>query len=61
MTDTWFDYENQAWVVDGVYNRCGHPETMDCRCYGKQHAGEHPARSITEQYSNVQAQATERN
>lgn len=23
-TGPWFDYDNQAWVVDGVYQRCGH-------------------------------------
>ena len=23
-----YDYDNQAWVVDGKYVRCGHPETM---------------------------------
>ncbi len=35
-----FDYEKQVWIVDGKYQRCGHPETMDCKCYGKEHAGE---------------------
>lgn len=35
-----FDYEHQAWVVDGCYVRCGHPATMDCKCYGKEHEGE---------------------
>lgn len=35
-----FDYTNQAWVVNGKYVRCGHPETMDCQCYGKVHEGE---------------------
>ena len=38
-----FDYENQAWVVDGRYVSCGHPETMDCGCFGRIHAGEAPA------------------
>lgn len=38
--DTFFDYENQAWVIGGVYQRCGHPETMDCGCFGKLHAGQ---------------------
>jgi len=23
-----FDYERQAWVIDGVYQKCGHPESM---------------------------------
>ena len=35
-----FDYEHQAWVQDGKYVRCGHPEDMDCACYGKEHEGE---------------------
>lgn len=35
-----YDYENQAWVVNGLYEPCGHPEGMDCQCYGKLHAGE---------------------
>lgn len=35
-----YDYINQAWVMDGVYVRCGHPEAMDCGCYGKEHEGE---------------------
>jgi len=29
-----YDYDNQAWYRGGVYIRCGHPESMDCRCYG---------------------------
>ena len=33
-----FDYENQAWVLDGKYQACGHLEA--CACYGKAHAGE---------------------
>lgn len=36
----WFDYENQAWVIDGRYVRCGHLEGMDCECYGRAHQGE---------------------
>jgi hypothetical protein len=35
-----YDYKNQAWVENGVYIRCGHPESMDCGCYGRLHAGE---------------------
>jgi len=35
-----YDYENQAWVKDGRYLRCGHPESMDCRCYGRVHESE---------------------
>ena len=35
---TEFDYENQAWVVDGIYVRCGHQ--TECGCYGTKHEGE---------------------
>jgi hypothetical protein len=35
-----YDYDNQAWYMNGVYVRCGHPEDMDCGCYGKLHQGE---------------------
>jgi hypothetical protein len=35
----YFDYDKQAWVIGGVYQRCGHPETMRCDCYGRIHAG----------------------
>jgi hypothetical protein len=35
-----FDYANQAWVKDGFYVRCGHPESMTCGCYGRIHADE---------------------
>jgi hypothetical protein len=35
-----FDYDRQAWVKDGRYVRCGHPENMDCGCFGRAHAGE---------------------
>jgi hypothetical protein len=35
-----FDYQNQAWVVDGKYVKCGHSETMRCSCYGRIHEGE---------------------
>lgn len=40
-----FDYENQAWVVDGRYVCCGHPANMNCGCFGRIHAGESPAAS----------------
>jgi hypothetical protein len=36
-----FDYENQAWVINGRYVRCGHPDHMNCQCYGKVHEGEY--------------------
>ena len=35
-----YDYKNQAWVQDGKYIRCGHPENMNCECYGRLHEGE---------------------
>ena len=35
-----YDYKNQAWVISGRYVACGHPEAMNCRCYGKIHEGE---------------------
>ena len=35
-----YDYTNQAWVLDGKYQACGHPESMNCRCYGRLHDGE---------------------
>lgn len=35
-----YDCTHQAWVKDGVYVRCGHPESMMCGCYGRDHAGE---------------------
>jgi len=34
-----FDYERQSWVVNGKYIRCGHPERMECGCYGRDHEG----------------------
>ncbi len=36
----YYDYKNQAWVVDGRYESCAHPPSMNCRCYGRLHAGE---------------------
>jgi hypothetical protein len=35
-----YDYTHQAWVEDGKYVRCGHPESMQCDCYGRKHQGE---------------------
>lgn len=37
---TRYDYNRQAWTKDWRYRDCGHPETMDCECYGRKHAGE---------------------
>lgn len=35
-----YDYENQCWVKDGLIQRCGHPESMNCGCYGREHERE---------------------
>ena len=33
-----YDYDNQAWVINGKYRRCGH--LTKCTCYGTIHEGE---------------------
>ena len=38
--DTRYDYDNQAWIVNGKYARCYHPASMKCGCYGRLHEGE---------------------
>ena len=35
-----FDYDKQVWIKDGVYQDCGHLESMSCYCYGRKHKGE---------------------
>ena len=40
-----YDYKNQAWIADGRYVRCGHPEHLNCNCYGKTHEGERAFKS----------------
>lgn len=45
-----YDYKRQAWVIDGIYQDCGHPQRGEvteigtifdgCDCYGRAHAGE---------------------
>lgn len=35
-----FDYENQAWVINGKYVDCGHLKNQACNCYGRIHLGE---------------------
>ena len=35
-----YDYHNQAWLVNGKYVSCNHPESMNCQCFGKLHEGE---------------------
>jgi hypothetical protein len=39
MKNIEFNYENQCWIVDGIIQRCGHPEEMQCGCFGKVYAG----------------------
>jgi len=34
-----FDYSNQAWVVQGRYVDCGHPEDFHCNCFGRLNEG----------------------
>lgn len=48
---TQYDYRNQAWIVDGRYVACEHPERVRCRCYGTAHAGQ-----VAEQHEDVQPQ-----
>ena len=36
---TQYDYDNQAWIVDGKYVACNHPMAMHCQCYGRINAG----------------------
>ena len=35
-----YDYDKQAWVINGRYSPCAHPDAMKCDCYGKAHQGE---------------------
>ena len=35
-----YDYEHQAWVKNGYYENCGHPDDMNCGCFGRRHADE---------------------
>ena len=36
---TQYDYDNQAWVVEGKYIACGHPKPCQF-CFGTKHEGE---------------------
>jgi hypothetical protein len=36
---TYYDYDRQCWIVDGVVDRCGHREKRPT-CYSCNHAGE---------------------
>jgi len=35
-----FSYEWQCWIIGYRVQNCGHPETMRCGCYGREHQGE---------------------
>jgi hypothetical protein len=35
-----YDYDNQAWIVNGKYENCAHPVDHGCQCYGRLHQGE---------------------
>ena len=35
-----FDYDLQVWVIKGKIQRCGHPGTMQCNCYGRAYQNE---------------------
>lgn len=39
-----YDYDNQAWVIGGIYQDCTHPLVLatgePCFCYGRTHKGE---------------------
>lgn len=40
-THTYYDYDIQAWIVDGRVASCGHPAAMrPACCYAGAHAGE---------------------
>ena len=34
-----FDYALQVWVVEGLIQRCGHPDDRPCACKGRTYAG----------------------
>jgi hypothetical protein len=50
-TPCYYDYENQCWIVDDKVDTCGHPETMDCQCYSRLHAGEPASVNAAEAYA----------
>jgi len=37
--ETYYDYDNQCWIKSGIIQRCGHPESMNCNCFGRHWAG----------------------
>lgn len=49
MFEEIYDYQKQAWTVDGKYIPCAHPENMKCGCYGREHEGEDASLSLAAQ------------
>ena len=35
-----YSYEHQCWILNYIIQDCGHPATMPCGCFSRQHAGE---------------------
>lgn len=52
-TKVFYDYRHQAWIEDERYMRCFHPESMDCKCYGKLHEGERASSEIILKYKHL--------
>jgi hypothetical protein len=52
-----YDYTRQAWVVNGVYVRCGHGTRpgfeVECQCYGRLHEGEVCTQTFMQDIENV--------
>ena len=40
MKKVYYNYGDQCWYINGIAQRCGHSEDVDCTCYGKIHEGE---------------------
>lgn len=49
-SDIWYDYVNQAWVINGAYVSCAHSNT--CDCYGHLHQGEMADPKLREYYAS---------
>jgi hypothetical protein len=35
-----YSYAHQCWIENFIIQRCGHPDSLDCQCFGKIHEGE---------------------
>jgi hypothetical protein len=49
--NTYYDYDNQAWIENGVYAECGHGTILN-PCYSCNHAGETPTGYIVNKYQD---------